>query len=350
MTVSVAVVGTGGIARSHGEALAGNENARITGAIDVDMTKAEAYAETYGGRAFPSLTECLDDVDAVYILTPPSFRRRYAEEAIEAGMHVFCEKPLAISPEDGRAIADAAQKKGVIAMTGFNQRYRLGYRKLKEVVASGQLGRPYHFWSHRFGMGAGGDGRISQTNWRTDKAQCCGMTIESLSHDIDLMRWILNDEVARVTGYVHSTVADLPNFDNNAQVLIKMKGGATAIINASWSSRIGVNSRGVLGEKGTAFVDGTDVGNNGIWCSTAFHIKTDEDEYERVEMLHDNLDARSYRAETDDFIDAVITGGKPLTSAWDGYETLRVSQAILESAEKGETVCLDTGYRIQDTG
>jgi myo-inositol 2-dehydrogenase/D-chiro-inositol 1-dehydrogenase len=340
MPVHIAIVGTGGIARRHGEAISANPEAEIVGAIDVDAEKARTYAARYGGRPYPALADCLDRVDAVYILTPPSFRRPYALEAIAAGKHVFCEKPLAILAQDGRAICEAAEREGVIAMTGFNQRYRLGYRRLKEAVASGQVGKPYHFWSHRFGMGAGGEGHIQGTNWRTDADLCCGMTIESLSHDIDLLRWILADEVASVAGHVHSTVANLPNFDNNAQVLIVMQGGASAVINASWSSRIGHNSRGVLGTRGTAFVSGSDVGNNGIWCSTELHVKTVEDEHERVEMLHDNLDARSYHAETDDLVRAILTGTSPLTSARDGYETLRVSAAILESSRTGETVRL----------
>jgi myo-inositol 2-dehydrogenase/D-chiro-inositol 1-dehydrogenase len=340
MTVRIALVGTGGIARRHGEAIVANPDAEIAAAIDVDPAKARAFAAQYGGQAYPVLADCLDQVDAVYILTPPSFRRPYALQAIAAGKHVFNEKPLAILPQDGQAICEAAERAGVIAMTGFNQRYRLGYRRLKETAASGQLGEPTHFWSHRFGMGAGGDGTIRGTNWRTDPNLCCGMTVESLSHDIDLMRWILADEVASVAGQVHSTVADLPSFDNNAQVLIKMRGGASAIINASWSSRIGFNSRGVLGTKGTAYVCGSDVGNNGIWCSTEFHVKTVEDAHERVEMLYDNLDARSYQAETDDFIRAILTGTKPLTSARDGYETLRVSHAILQSSRTGEMVQL----------
>jgi myo-inositol 2-dehydrogenase/D-chiro-inositol 1-dehydrogenase len=338
MTVKVIVVGTGGIAQQHGKALVQNEGAEIIGAIDVDRAKAEAFVASFGGRVYETLTECLDGADAVYVLTPPSFRRRYAVEAIEAGKHVFCEKPLAIAPEDGKAIAEAAEAEGVIAMTGFNMRYRLGYGKLKDAVASGTLGTPYHFWVHRFGMGAGGDGTIDQTNWRTDKDLCCGMTIESLSHDIDLIRWILEDEVAQVSGWVHSTVEALPNFDNNTQALLKMRGGATVVINASWSSRIGTNTRGVLGETGTVFVEGTDVGNNGIWCSTRFHLKTDADDFERIEMIHDDLDTRSYQAETDNFIAAIETGGQPLTSAWDGYETLRVSQAILKSSETGKVI------------
>jgi len=340
MSVKVIVVGTGGIAKHHGQALMDNHNAEIIGSVDVDTAKAESYAKKHGAKSYPSLSDCVSQADAIYILTPPSFRRQYAMIAIEAGKHVFCEKPLAIVPEDGKAIAEAAQSRGLIAMIGFNQRYRTGYRRLKNVVASGELGPVYHFWSHRFGMGAGGNGQVQLDNWRTNSAQCCGMTIESLSHDIDLMRWILSDETVTVTAHVYSTVADLPNFDNNAQVLIKMKKGASAVINASWSSRIGVNSRGVLGQKGTAFVEGTALGNNGIWCSTSFHVKTDDDEYERVEMLHDNLDVMSYQAETNDFIDAIMNGSQPMVNAWDGYETLRISQAILESSKKGESVRL----------
>jgi myo-inositol 2-dehydrogenase/D-chiro-inositol 1-dehydrogenase len=337
--VRVVVVGTGGIARRHGFALNENPDAEIVGAVDVVPEKRESFAAQWGGEACEKLSECLGEADAVYILTPPGFRREYAVEAMAAGKHVFCEKPLAITVEDGQAIVEVAEKKGVVAMTGFNQRYRLGYTRLHDVTAAGTLGRPYHFWCHRYGMGAGATGMIRQgQNWRTDRATLCGMTVESLSHDIDMMRWIMSDEVTSVDGITFSTAKNLQGFDNNSHVLMRLKSGASAMINASWSSRIGFNNRGVLGEKGTAFVSGTDIGNNGIWCSREFHVKTDDDEYEKVEMLQDDLDDASYQEETNDFIDAIVTGKKPLVSAVDGYETLRVSHAILESARRGSIV------------
>jgi hypothetical protein len=62
-----------------------------------------------------------------------------------------------------------------------------------------------------------------------------------------------------------------------------MRDGVSLIVNASWSSRIGVNARGALDTRGTAFVCGSDVGNNGIWCSTEFRINTEADEYERAD-------------------------------------------------------------------
>jgi myo-inositol 2-dehydrogenase/D-chiro-inositol 1-dehydrogenase len=340
-TLRVAVVGTGGIAKRHGFALKENPDAEIVAAIDVDKEKREAFAAQWGGRPYDKLSDCLGGADAVYILTPPGFRREYAVEAMNAGKHVFCEKPLAITVEDGEAIVEAAGKSGVVAMTGFNQRYRKGYTRLHDITAAGTLGKPYHFWCHRYGMGAGATGVIQGQNWRTDQATLCGMTVESLSHDIDMMRWIMNDEVASVDGITFSTAKNLQGFDNNSHVLMRLKSGASAMINASWSSRIGFNNRGVLGEKGTAFVSGTDIGNNGIWCSREFHVKTDDDEYEKVEMLQDDLDTKSYEEETNDFISAILTGRKPLVSAMDGYETLRVSHAILESAKGNSIVEID---------
>ena len=286
----------------------------------------------------------LDRVDAVYVLTPPGFRREYALDAIAAGKRVFCKKPLAITADDGAAIVAAAETRGVVAMTGFNQRYRDGYRRLHDIARGGTLGRLHHFWCQRFGMGAGAQGSARSEagrGWRTDPATLCGMTIESLSHDIDLLRWIMADEVASVAAATFSTATDLERFDNNSHVLLRLRSGATAVINASWSSRIGFNSRGALGLRGAAFVSGTALGNNGIWCSREFHRKTDADEFEVVEILQDDLDDRSYRRQTDDFIAAITTGHEPLTSVSDGYQALRVSRAILESARAREAVALD---------
>ena len=339
--IRVAVVGTGGIARQHGLAVANNPAATIVAAVDIDRERREQFAARWGGEPLDRLAPALDRVDAVYVLTPPGFRRHYALQAIGAGKHLFCEKPLAITVDDGAAIAEAAEKQGVVAMTGFNQRYRSGYRRLHDTARGGSLGKLHHFWCQRFGMGAGALGTAAGGNWRTDPATLCGMTVESLSHDIDLMRWIMDDEVASVSGVTFSTATDLEGFDNNSHVLLRLRSGASAVINASWSSRIGFNSRGVLGTRGTAFVSGTALGNNGTWCSREFHRKTDDDEFEMVEMLQDDLDDRSYRRETDDFIKAIATGRKPLVSVSDGYQALRVSHAILESARTSETVALD---------
>ena len=339
--IRVAVVGTGGIARQHGAALTNNPHAEIVAAVDIDRDRRAQFAARWGGEPFDRLGPALERCDAVYVLTPPGFRREYAVQAIAAGKHVLCEKPLAISVVDGAAIVEAAQRQGVIAVTGFNQRYRTGYRRLHDTARGGSLGRLHHFWCQRFGMGAGALGTVRGSNWRTDPATLCGMTVESLSHDIDLLRWIMADDVEAVSGATFSTATDLDGFDNNAHVLLRLRSCASAVINASWSSRIGFNSRGVLGTRGTAFVSGTALGNNGIWCSREFHRKTDDDEFEIVEMLQDDVDDQSYRRQTDDFIASIATGHQKPASVADGHKALQVSHAILQSAQTGKTVTLD---------
>ena len=156
--VKVAVVGTGGIARRHGLALAENPDATIVAAVDVDRGRREEFAARWGAEPLDRLAPALDRVDAVYVLTPPGFRREFAVQALADGKHVFCEKPLAITEEDGAAIVEAAETRGVVAMTGFNQRYRDGYRRLHDTARGGSLGRLHHFWCQRFGMGAGAQG------------------------------------------------------------------------------------------------------------------------------------------------------------------------------------------------
>ena len=153
--IKVAVVGTGGIARQHGLALAENANAEIVAAVDIDRARREQFAARWGGEPFDRLAPALGRCDAVYVLTPPGFRREYAVQAMDAGKHLFCEKPLAISVDDGAAIVAAAESRDVVAVTGFNQRYRTGYRRLHDTARGGSLGRLHHFWCQRFGMGAG---------------------------------------------------------------------------------------------------------------------------------------------------------------------------------------------------
>ncbi len=339
--VRVALVGSGAIAHRHGYALKQNEFAELTAVVDVNRDNASAFAAKWGGSVYDSLDDCLGEVDAVYVLTPPSVRPDYALAALSSGKHLLCEKPLAASEADARRIATAADEAGTVAVMGLNMRHRRGFDRLRHAVHQGKLGRPYHFWRQRFGSGPGATGTITSKNWRTDPQYVVGMTVESFSHDADLLRWIMQDEIVSVSSIVYGTVPDMPTFDNNAYVLFRLKSGGSATITASWSSRISFNDCGVLGESGTAFLYGSALGNNGIWCSREFHIKTDDDEFETIEMIQDDLDEASYVNETDDFVSAIREGTTPRTTIWDGYETLRVSAAVLESSRIGAPVTLE---------
>ena len=129
---------------------------------------------------------------------------------------------------------------------------------------------------------------------------------------------------------------NLPGFDDNANVVFSLANGGTAAIHASWSSHLGRNSRGVIGTRGTAMVAGS-----GLWNLDRFHLKTLDMEYERIDVLNDKLDVRSYRDESRHFVDCVQNDLDPTITGEDGLAALRISHAILTSHHERRVVTMD---------
>lgn len=331
----LALVGAGGIGQRHAEALAKIPEVCLTAVIDVDHKKAHALADQYGGRVYTTLRDCLTEVDVVSILTPPSTHKELAVEAMEAGKHVLCEKPIAIRLEDAQVMVETAKRCNVKLMTAFNMRFRKGFKKLKEAVESGEIGKVINFWSQRLGKGAGNTG-WSGYNWRTDPQMLCGMSIESLSHDIDLLRWICGD-LKDIRANIFKSIPELPDFDDNANVVCTLKNGGTALIHASWTSMIGRNSRGIIGTKGTIIAEGS-----GLWEIERVRLRTLDMEDELIEIIEkDTLDVTSYYEENRYFIDCVLHDRALSVTGLDGLKALEISHAILESSQKGAVVSVN---------
>ncbi|MFC1716084.1 Gfo/Idh/MocA family protein [Candidatus Poribacteria bacterium] len=325
--VKIAIVGAGGIADRHMEAISTIDEANIVAVVDVIKEKAVHLAGLCNATAYENMEECLPEVDMVYVLTPPSFHRELAIKAIEAGKPTVVEKPIAIELADAEAMVAVAREANVKLMIAFNMRFRKGFMRLKEIIQSGKLGDIINYWDQRLGMGVG-----AGSNWRTTEGLLCGMSIESLSHDIDMIRWLLG-EITDVRANVFESRKELPGFDDNANIVFSLANGAIATIHASWSSHLGRNSRGVIGTKGTAMV-----GGDGLWELTNLHLKTSDMENETIEVLNDKLDVKSYRAESRHFIDCVKNNREPTITGEDGLMALRVSHAILTSHRENRVV------------
>jgi predicted dehydrogenase len=327
--VRVAIIGAGGIASQHIMCLMSIPHARIVAVVDVDINRARLVAEQCGAQPFARLSDCLSLADAVYVLTPPKFHAELCLEAIRAGKHVFVEKPVADTPEEAELIVRAAEQSNVLAMTAFNMRFRKGFIRLKQALDSGSLGEPISYWSQRLGVGVG-----KEPNWRTTKGQICGMTVESLSHDIDLIRWMCG-EITGVRAQLAYTQAAIPEFDDNASTVFKLASGASAVLHASWSSHLGLNSRGIVGTKGTALIEG-----EGLWSLNRFRIKTEDMDHEHVEVLNDRTNESSYLEENIAFIDSIVHGKALPVTLHDGLQTVRISSAMQRSHQEDREISL----------
>ena len=331
--IKTVIIGAGGIARKHAEAINRMPNLEAVGVIDPNPANADRIARLCNTKVVSSLEEVIGQVQMVHLLTPPSRRVEYAEIAMKAGKHVLCEKPIAVSLQDADRLLALSKENDVFFMTAFNMRFRPGYRMWQDDALSGRLGDILSVWSHRVGPGSGFNAPIGDS-WRTNPSLVCGMSIESLSHDIDMFR-ALGLEIISVSARVKGSRPELPAFDNNAQVVMGLQNGGSAVINASWSSHLPMSSRGIIGTKGTSVISG-----DGFFDFMDHRIKTAGMQYEQITRVNDPFDSESYVSENIHFIDCIEKGIPPMITAENGVEALKVSLAILESSRTNCTMKL----------
>lgn len=329
------IIGAGAIAYCHAEALT-KLGVGIVGVVDVNRESARRLAEQYGSTVVDDLAAAVKGVDMVHICTPPAYRIDYARTAMAAGCHVVMEKPMAITLADARTLVELAQRYQVRLMVDFNHRFRAGFQELLRVVRSGAIGEVVNVVVNRMGMLGGNAGTANDT-WRRKGDTVCGMSIESLAHDIDMIHQ-LSGPIATVKADVRGTLADVPQFDNNANVLLTLESGAMGIINASWSSWLKGSSRGVFGTRGSVILEGDD-----LFDFTRLRLRTDEMPCEQVHMLNDHYHfttCPSYFNANQYFIDCMDQDEESTASGQLALATLKVSHAILESARRQAVVAL----------
>jgi predicted dehydrogenase len=337
--LKTAIIGAGDISRQHAKALH-DLGISIAGVLDINPARARELAGQYGARDIQSLDEILAEVDMVHIFTPPAKRVEYVRKAAAAGKHLFVEKPIAVSLADAREILALAAANQVKLMIGFNHRFRRGYRLLQEAVQDGRFGEIIGVFTHRLSGGAGFGGVALNASWRTDPNFVCGMSIESLAHDIDMLLHLVNGIVS-VSANTYGTIPELPTFDNNSSVTFRLKNGGTGTIHSSGSSYLGYNSRGVIGTKGTAMLTG-----DTVFDFTNFIIKTDDMPYPQSTKIDDRFawerqTHQSYVEINRHFKECIEQDLLPLASGEDGLRALIFSQAILESNRTGRAVTVD---------
>lgn len=318
------IIGAGHIAGKHVKSLNRISDVQVAGVIDPNPVNAANIASQCNAPVISDLRDVLAEIDMIHLLSPPSRRVEYARLAMEAKKHVFCEKPIAVSLADARQLCELADRNQVKFMTAFNMRFRPGYRMLQDAVLSGKLGEIIGIWIHRTGPGSGFKSSLGDT-WRTDANLACGMTIESLSHDIDMIRG-LGMEITGVSASTLASRADLPQFDNNTQAFMQLANGGQVNICASWSSHLPYGSRGVIGTKGTAVIEGS-----GFFDFINFRILCDDMQYEQSFKVNDPFDDESYYRENLHFIECLQQNRQPEVGAENGLKALEVSLAMLRS-------------------
>ena len=277
-----------------------------------------------------------ENVSAVVICARTDRHAELALAAAESGKHFYLEKPIATSLEDGRRVVEAARRAGVLGMVGFNHRFHPLHVRARTLLGGGAIGTVEAVQTSFCEPVAVG----SMPEWKRFRATGGGVLLDLASHQVDLVRWFLGDELERVEASVTSRLTE----DDVARVGLRTVRGVTVAGFFSFRAGRGDHIR-FFGEHGVLHLDRyaprlelvrtrTDVGAvrrrriPPLWASSSWQArKLARPAYEP-----------SYRRSLEAFIEA-LRGGKPeLPSLEDGLRSLEVVLAAEASSRVGEPV------------
>ncbi len=342
MSLNYAIIGCGVIGAVHAHALAQLPNARLLGVCDIIPERAERLAAQYAVSVVTADYHALlarPDIVAVCICTPHYLHAEMAVAAARAGKQVFCEKPMAIHPEDMDAMIAAAEGAGVQLGICFQHRFDPEAVRLKELISNGQFGT----------LLLGGaaccclrdDAYYRSASWRGTWAQeGGGVLINQAIHTIDLLLWLLGD-VQAVSGQmntrrwqgvieVEDTASALLTFANGAQGHIL----ATTASHLDWHTRLQVFATGGSAEITTDFPG--DLALLALAGQLAAPLPRVEESPEVGKACYGNSHIRALAS----FTDCVLSDRPFPISGREGRKTAELVQAIYRSARSGMRMSL----------
>jgi myo-inositol 2-dehydrogenase/D-chiro-inositol 1-dehydrogenase len=319
MTVRVGVIGAGMIGQDHirrlTEVLSGCTVVAVT---DVDPAKAEQVADRVPGvRVHATGQEVVSDeqVDAVLVTSWGPTHEEYVLASIAAGKPVFCEKPLADSQEACLRIIDAEVASGRrLVQVGYMRRYDAGYRALKTVVDSGDIGAPLIV-------------HCAHRNPSVPSHYTKSMAItDTAVHEIDLIRWLLGEEITGTQVLVPRRSRHGGELQDPLILLFETESGVIVDVEVSVNIRYGYDIRGeVVGEDGTVALGET----------SAVLVRRKGSLSGRVPADWRERFIAAYDVEFQEWINSVAAGTTSGPSSWDGYAAATVADAALEALSSG---------------
>ncbi len=196
----IGVSGRGGLARQWHQPADDGRSVLVAGADVNEGFLAKFAGDVDGAFTTTDYRRLLEreDVDAVAVTSPDFCHEEHAVAALEAGKHVFCEKPLAITTAGCDRILEAWRASGKQLMVGFNMRYMNIFRVMKEVIDSGTIGVPKAVWCRHF---VGHGGHFYYHDWHATRRNATSLLLQKGSHDIDMIHWLTGQHAVRVTAF-----------------------------------------------------------------------------------------------------------------------------------------------------
>ena len=342
--LKIGIIGCGRITQvRHAPEYMENGQCRITGLYDYALERAQAIAREVGAKAYGSLEELLDSgVDAVSVCSANTAHAPATIAALDRGIHVLCEKPMATTLSDCEAMAEAAKRSGKILMLGHNQRFALAHVEARKMIREGRIGKVLAFHT-TFGH-PGPEGWTGQKNsWFFDKSKAVFGVLADLGiHKTDLIHYLLGEPVVKVSAILSTLDKKYPDgspvhVDDNAYCLYETAGGAVGTLHVSWTNYGQEdNSTRIYGTQGVLR----------LYDDPEYSLILEKRDGTSEKLALDHMASnkeqtcggRKNTGVINAFVDSVLNGTKPVIDGAEALKAMRVIFAAEQSSREGRAV------------
>ncbi|MYD91831.1 MAG: Gfo/Idh/MocA family oxidoreductase [Caldilineaceae bacterium SB0662_bin_9] len=349
-TLKVGVVGVGGIARTHMPGWAASEDAEVVAGSDVVEPALKEWGAMHGiSRLYTDVKDLFadPDIDIIDVCTPNMYHRDLSIGGLEAGKHVICEKPLAPTPDDIRAMMTARDKAGKLLMTAQHFRFSGLSQAMKTEIETGTLGNIYHGRSWMLRR----NGFIPSPSFVEKKHSGGGPCIDIGVHVLDLTLWLMgNPEPVAITGVSGAPLAHLPgqfaawrpsapmpgiwDVEDYAVAFVRFDTGATLVLETSWLLHHDIDGEDMqiwlYGDKGGCHYP------EGKFLSTNYETKQ---MYTRtLKITRDQLEPHAQ--EVVEFARAIKNGAPSPVPSEHSLQVLTILDGIYRSQAAGKEISL----------
>lgn len=336
-----ALIGCGRISPNHIEA-AKNNHLDFVAMCDIDPKAMDDKVEKFGlgkVRRYTDYVELLkaEKLDLVAIATESGKHAAIALDCIAAGCNVIIEKPIALSITDADAIIKAGREKGVVVCANHQNRFNKSVQYIRKALEEGRFGRLSHGAAHvRWNRGKS---YYDQAPWRGTWAQDGGCLMNQCIHNIDLLRWMMGDEIEEVMAYTDQIEHSYLEAEDLGMAIVKFKNGSYGLIEGTTNvyPKNLEETLYIFGECGMAKAAGT---SDNIIEEWRFADNLDDPEKVKEQFSENppNIYGFGHTPLYADVINAIEDGRDPLVNAEAGKNALELVLAIYKSAAEHRPV------------
>jgi predicted dehydrogenase len=336
--LKVGIIGLGKMGISHAAIAGAHPDVEMAGVCDTSSFMLNAFKKFTSTETFSDFKEMIktQHPDAVFVATPTKFHFPIVKYALENNIHVFCEKPFCLKCEEGKALAELADKKKLVNQVGYHNRFIGTFREMKRLLQANVLGELVHFTGEAYGpvvvKEKGG-------TWRSKREEGGGCLYDYASHVLNLIQEVISRPV-KVNGTLLKSIYS-HDVEDAVFALMALQNGISGVLSINWSDetyRKMSTSLTVIGKKGKIICDATEI---------KIYLK-EENKREHLEKgwtirsiaeyaipVNYYLRGEEYSAQIDNFIDCIKSGKQSTINTFEQAQyTDRVIEMILSEAKR----------------